>query len=33
MIDTKNYGYGELFNEINVHTGGIGNITGIIHMM
>ena len=24
IIDTKNYGYGELFNEINVHTGGIG---------
>lgn len=24
MIDTKNYEYGELFNEINVHTGGIG---------
>ena len=24
MIDTNHYGYGELFNEINVHTGGIG---------
>lgn len=24
VIDTKNYEYGELFNEINVHTGGIG---------
>ncbi len=24
MIDTTNYEYGELFNEINVHTGGIG---------
>lgn len=24
MIDTDNYEYGELFNEINVHTGGIG---------
>ena len=24
IIDTNNYGYGELFNEINVHTGGIG---------
>ncbi len=24
MIDTENYEYGELFNEINVHTGGIG---------
>lgn len=24
MIDTTNYAYGELFNEINVHTGGIG---------
>lgn len=24
IIDTENYGYGELFNEINVHTGGIG---------
>ncbi|WP_461812014.1 insulinase family protein [Faecalimonas sp.] len=24
IIDTKNYAYGELFNEINVHTGGIG---------
>lgn len=24
MVDTKNYEYGELFNEINVHTGGIG---------
>ena len=23
-IDTENYEYGELFNEINVHTGGIG---------
>ncbi len=24
IIDTKNYEYGGLFNEINVHTGGIG---------
>lgn len=24
MIDTENYEYGELFNETNVHTGGIG---------
>lgn len=24
LIDTENYGYGELFDEINVHTGGIG---------
>lgn len=24
LIDTENYDYGELFNEINVHTGGIG---------
>ncbi len=24
IIDTENYEYGELFNEINVHTGGIG---------
>ena len=24
IINTKNYEYGELFNEINVHTGGIG---------
>ena len=24
VIDTEHYGYGELFNEINVHTGGIG---------
>lgn len=24
IIDTFNYEYGELFNEINVHTGGIG---------
>lgn len=23
MMDTENYAYGELFNEINVHTGGI----------
>ncbi|MFI3209070.1 MAG: insulinase family protein [Eubacteriales bacterium] len=23
MMDTQNYGYGQLFNEINVHTGGI----------
>lgn len=23
VIDTKNYEYGELFNEINVHTGGV----------
>ncbi len=24
IIDTENYEYGELFNEINLHTGGIG---------
>ena len=24
IIDTKNYDYGALFNEINVHTGGVG---------
>lgn len=24
LIDTENFEYGELFNEINVHTGGIG---------
>ena len=24
IIDTEHYDYGELFNEINVHTGGIG---------
>lgn len=24
IIDTENYDYGELFNEINMHTGGIG---------
>ena len=24
LMDTKNYEYGELFDEINVHTGGIG---------
>lgn len=24
MIDTENYSYGELFNEVNLHTGGIG---------
>ncbi|MFI3172735.1 MAG: insulinase family protein [Eubacteriales bacterium] len=23
MMDTKHYGYGELFNEINLHTGGV----------
>ncbi len=23
MVDTKNYPYGELFNEVNIHTGGI----------
>lgn len=23
MVDTKNYSYGELFNEVNMHTGGI----------
>ena len=23
MVDTKNYGYGDLFNEINTYTGGI----------
>lgn len=27
MIDTEHYAYGDLFNEINVHSGGIG--TGI----
>ncbi|CUX39369.1 insulinase family protein [Clostridium sp. C105KSO13] len=25
LIDTTNYEYGDLFNEINVHTGGIGS--------
>lgn len=29
IIDTTNYGYGELFNEINVHTGGIGTTLDI----
>ena len=24
VVDTNNYEYGQLFNEINVHTGGIG---------
>lgn len=24
MVDTENFEYGELFNEINMHTGGIG---------
>lgn len=24
IIDTEHFGYGELFNEINMHTGGIG---------
>ena len=24
-VDTKNYAYGELYNEINIHTGGIGS--------
>ena len=24
-VDTKNYTYGELYNEINIHTGGIGS--------
>lgn len=24
-VDTKNYSYGELFNEINIHTGGISS--------
>lgn len=24
IIDTEHFGYGELFNEINVHTGGVG---------
>lgn len=23
MVNTKNYSYGELFNEVNIHTGGI----------
>lgn len=23
MVDTEHYGYGELFNEVNIHTGGI----------
>lgn len=23
MVDTENYSYGELFNEVNIHTGGI----------
>ena len=25
FVDTKNYEYGELFNEINIHTGGISS--------
>ena len=29
IIDTTNYEYGELFNEINVHTGGIGTTLDI----
>ncbi len=29
MIDTEHYEYGELFNEINVHTGGIGTALGL----
>ncbi|MDP8239837.1 MAG: insulinase family protein [Candidatus Hatepunaea meridiana] len=28
-VDTTNYSYGELSNEINIHTGGIGCSTGI----
>ena len=23
MVDTEHFGYGELFNEVNIHTGGI----------
>lgn len=26
MVSTKNFGYGELFNEINIHTGGIQTV-------
>ena len=29
IIDTENYGYGELFNEINMHTGGVGGSLGL----
>ena len=29
IINTKNYEYSELFNEINVHTGGIGTSLGL----
>lgn len=29
MMDTENYEYGELFNEINIYTGGIGGNTEI----
>lgn len=28
-VDTANYSYAELANEINIHTGGIGSIIGI----
>ena len=26
VIDTENYGYGDLFNEINLETGGVGTL-------
>lgn len=29
MVDTEHYGYGELFNEINMQTGGIATTLGI----
>ncbi len=29
FVDTKNYGYAELTNEINLHTGGIGSSFGV----
>ena len=32
IINTKNYEYSELFNEINVHTGGIGTSLELIQM-
>lgn len=28
FVDTENYGYGELANEINLHTGGITGVVG-----
>ena len=28
MLDTENYTYGDLYNEINIHTGGIGGSIG-----